>query len=71
MKYREVITILRENGFSFKRSGKGSHRIYESYHSNRAWSVVLSYRNEGDDVKAGTLGSIIRQSGLPKSAFRQ
>ena len=70
MKYREVIAILENNGFSFKRTGKGSHRIYEGYHTGKTWGVVLSYRSEGEDVKRGILNSIIRQSGLPKDAFR-
>lgn len=71
MKYRDVLAILSENGFAFKRYGKGSHRIYEAHHSGKAWSVILSYRSGNDNVKPGTLGSIIRQSGLPKSAFRK
>ena len=70
MKYRDVLSVLQENGFAFKRSGKGSHRIYEGHHSGKIWGVVLAYRQEGDDVKPGTLRSIINQSGLPKSAFR-
>ena len=70
MKYREVLSILRENGFAFRRFGKGSHRIYEGHHSGKIWAVVLAYHREGDDVKPGTLSSIINQSGLPKDAFR-
>ena len=70
MKYREVLAILDNSGFNFKRSGKGSHRIYECHHTGKTWVVVLSYRSEGEDVKRGILNSIIRQSGLPKDAFR-
>ena len=71
MTYRQVVTILEANGFTFQRYGKGSHRIYECDHSGRRWVVVLAFRRPGDDVKPGTLGSIVRQSGLPKSVFRR
>lgn len=70
MKYRDVLAVLHKNGFAFERFGKGSHRIYEGYHSGQKWGVVLAYSREGEDVKPGTLRSIINQSGLPKSAFR-
>ena len=70
MKYREALEILTGNGFYFKREGKGSHRVYEGSHSNRTWTVILSYSHLGDDIRPNTLRSIIRQSGLPKDRFR-
>ena len=70
MKYREALEILVSNGFYFKREGKGSHRVYESTHSGRTWTVILSYSRLGDDIRPNTLRSIIRQSGLPKELFR-
>ena len=71
MTYRQVIRILDENGFYFERYGKGSHRVYEGHHSGKRWSVTLSFSQLGEDVKPGTLSSIIRQSGLPRDAFRR
>ena len=69
MKYRDVLRILRDNGFSYKRDGKGDHKIWAGEHSGKTWVVTLSYNNEGNDVPKGTLGSIKRQSGLPKQLF--
>ena len=71
MTYRQAIAILEANGFAFARYGKGSHRVYQGWHSGRRWSVTLSYTQPGDDIKPGTLGSIIRQSGLHRKNFRR
>ena len=71
MTYRRVITILEEHGFSFERYGKGSHRVYQAERSGKRWGVILSFSQLGEDVKPGTLSSIIRQSGLPRDAFRR
>ena len=71
MTYRQVITILEENGFCFERYGKGSHRVYQGYHSGKRWGVILAFGQPGEDVKPGTLSAIIRQSGLPRNAFRR
>ncbi|MDE2787922.1 MAG: type II toxin-antitoxin system HicA family toxin [Chloroflexota bacterium] len=71
MTYRQVVSILERHGFVFERHGKGSHRVYQAHHSGQRWSVTLSYSQLGEDVKPGTLGSIIRQSGLPRDAFRR
>ena len=71
MKYREVLRILRDNGFSYKRDGKGKHTIWEGKHSGKTYVVTLSYDQEGNDVPKGTLDNIIRQSGLPKKLFRK
>ena len=70
MKYREVIEILEQHGFQFERQGRGSHRVYQRVSGNRRHVVILSFGRQGEDVKPGTLGSIIRQSGLPRVAFR-
>ena len=70
MKYREVIEILEQHGFQFERQGRGSHRVYQRVSGDRQYVVILSYGRSGEDIKPGTLGSIIRQSGLPRSVFR-
>ena len=64
------LAILERHGFVFERHGKGSHRVYEAHHSGQRWTVILSYGQLGEDIKPGTLSSIIRQSGLSKSDFR-
>jgi predicted RNA binding protein YcfA (HicA-like mRNA interferase family) len=71
MTYRQVITILEENGFYFERYGKGSHRVYQAHHSGKRWSVILSFGRPGEDVKPGTLSAIMRQSGLSRDVFRR
>jgi len=70
MKYRKVAQILGDNGISFKRNGKGSHKIYEGQVNGKNRVVVLSYSTLNDDVPKGTLGNIAKQSGLPKRLFR-
>lgn len=70
MKFRDVIRVLEKHGFQFERQGRGSHRVYQRVADNKRYVVVLSYGRPGEDVKPGTLGSIIRQSGLSKEAFR-
>lgn len=70
MKYREVIEILEQHGFQFERQGRGSHRVYQRISGDRRYVVILSYGRPGEDIRPGTLGSIIRQSGLPRGVFR-
>jgi len=59
----EVARILMSNGFSFV-SQKGSHQKYRSAYGRSA--IVPAGRRE---IPAGTLASIIRQSGLNKDVF--
>ena len=70
MTFGRVVEVLEENGFAFERNGKGTHRIYKGTYSGKNWTVVLSFGRPNEDVKAPTLGSIIRQSGLGKATFR-
>lgn len=51
MTYRQVATVLEENGFYFERYGKGSHQVYQGQHGGRIWSVVLAFSQSGEDVK--------------------
>jgi predicted RNA binding protein YcfA (HicA-like mRNA interferase family) len=70
MKFREVIRILLKNGFELERQ-RGSHRVYVGSVGGRTRLVIVACHSESDDIKAGTLASMIRQSGLPKRLFRQ
>lgn len=70
MKFQEVIRILLDSRFALDRQ-KGSHRIYKGVVAGKVRMVVVSVHRESDDVKPGTLASIVRQSALPKELFRK
>jgi predicted RNA binding protein YcfA (HicA-like mRNA interferase family) len=70
MKFRDFIKVLRDNGFALDRQGKGRHRIYKGIVAGQTRLVVVSCSQESDDIKPGTLSSMIRQSGLDKKLFR-
>lgn len=69
MKFRDVIDILEANGFVLIRQN-GSHRRYRGIVGGEVRFVDVAPHSLSDDVAKGTLGSIIRQSGLPKKLFR-
>jgi predicted RNA binding protein YcfA (HicA-like mRNA interferase family) len=69
MKFRDFIRVLVGHGFEFDRE-RGSHRIYKGRIGGRTRLVVVACHSENDDIKPGTLASMIRQSGLPKRTFR-
>lgn len=69
MKFRDCIRILQENGFELARQ-RGSHRTYKGVVNGRIEVVTISCHRESDDIKPGTLASIIRQSRLDKRLFR-
>jgi predicted RNA binding protein YcfA (HicA-like mRNA interferase family) len=59
---KDLITILKKNGFEFKRS-KGSHHIYENQVTGKI-TVVPVHRNK--DLPKGTYYGILKQAGLNK-----
>jgi predicted RNA binding protein YcfA (HicA-like mRNA interferase family) len=59
-KVKEVICLLEENGWELKRI-RGDHRIYYKEGARRP---VVVPGNNNDDLKEGTLGSILREAGL-------
>lgn len=59
--YRDVILRLKENGFEFKRSGRGDHEIWWNPQS-RAFVVVD--RKLKSKI---TANEILKQAGLPKA----
>ena len=63
---REVCDLLKENGFSFVRHGKGDHNVYQKQADDGTITVSVPMHRE---IAVGTLASIIRQSGLPRSVF--
>jgi predicted RNA binding protein YcfA (HicA-like mRNA interferase family) len=69
MKFRDFIKILESHGFVLDRR-RGSHRTYKGRVGGVIRIVLVACHRESDDIKPGTLGSMIRQSGLPKDIFR-
>ena len=69
MKVKDVIRILKANGFELNRT-RGSHRQFKGVIEDRKRLVTVSGK-ENQDMKIGILKSVIRQSGLPKKTFLQ
>jgi predicted RNA binding protein YcfA (HicA-like mRNA interferase family) len=62
---REVCKLLTQHGFEEVRQ-KGSHIVMQKKSANSTVTVPVPTHTE---LKTGTLQSIIRQSGLPRSLF--
>jgi predicted RNA binding protein YcfA (HicA-like mRNA interferase family) len=62
---REVCKILEAEGFSEVRR-RGSHVVMQKRQGNTTTTVPVPDHSE---LKAGTLSSIIRQSGLSRNLF--
>ncbi|MCK6621362.1 MAG: type II toxin-antitoxin system HicA family toxin [Calditrichaceae bacterium] len=62
---KEVCKIMSEHGFQQVRR-KGSHIIMQKRERKTTITVPVP---DHDELKAGTLSGIIRQSGLPRSLF--
>jgi len=61
----DVCKILTKNGFIQVRQ-KGSHAILQLKTDDSTISIPVPLHNE---IRIGTLQSIIRQSGIPRSEF--
>ena len=62
MKVKEVISLLEENGWEYRRT-KGDHRIYYKKGARRPIPIPGKLN---DELKDGTLGSILREAGLKR-----
>jgi predicted RNA binding protein YcfA (HicA-like mRNA interferase family) len=71
LSFREFIRIIEANGFTFHDQGATSHRRYRGVVEGKVQIVVVAYHSLSDDIKPGTLDSMIRQTGLPKKLFRK
>lgn len=60
MKVKEVISLLEDEGWELIRM-RGDHRIY--YRKGARRPIVIP-GNLSDDLKDGTLNSILREAGL-------
>ena len=69
MNFRQFIRILLDHGFALDRQ-RGSHRTYKGVVEGRVHMVTVACHREGDDIRPGTLASMIRQSDLKKRLFR-
>lgn len=70
MKFREFIKIIEAQGFVLQPRTRGSHDKYKGTVNGQTQIVIVAGHSPGDEIAVGTLGSMIRQSGLPKSLFR-
>ena len=61
MKTREIIRMVEADGWVIV-AQKGSHRQYK--HPTKPGRVTIAVHGLNDDVKLGTLYSILRQAGL-------
>lgn len=59
-KVKEVIVLLEKNGWTFVRI-RGDHRIYYKEGAKRP---IVVPGNLNDDLKDGTLNSILKEAGL-------
>ena len=59
--YRDVVRLLRENGYEFKRHGRGDHEIW--------WSPKNDVRVTVDRKLASrfTANGILKEAGIPKA----
>lgn len=69
--FGEFIEIITRNGFVLHRQSGTSHAIYRREHGTDIRSIVVAAQNMNEEIKPGTLQSMIRQSGLPKRLFRK
>ncbi|MDE2133492.1 MAG: type II toxin-antitoxin system HicA family toxin [Alphaproteobacteria bacterium] len=69
--FREFLEILLRSGFVEQRVAKGSHRRFRSVVDGQVRLVTFAPHNINDEIKLGTLKSMIRQSGLPEALFRK
>ncbi|HMK89138.1 MAG TPA: type II toxin-antitoxin system HicA family toxin [Methylocystis sp.] len=69
MNFASFVAILEANGFQLHREAKGSHRQYRGVVGGDVRLRTVAGHRMSDDIKPGTLASMIRQSGLPKKAF--
>ena len=60
MKVRELMRLIEKDGWALVRT-KGDHRHYR--HETKRGIVTIA-GHPGEDVKAGTLNSILKQAGL-------
>jgi predicted RNA binding protein YcfA (HicA-like mRNA interferase family) len=66
--FNDAIAIIEAHGFVLQTMKATSHRKYR--HPDGRY-VVIAAHDFGDNIRPGTLKSIIRQCGLAESLFRK
>jgi len=61
---KDLVSILKRNGFEFKRS-KGSHHIYENSTTGKITFVPM---HGNKDLPKGTYYGILKQAGLDRDS---
>jgi predicted RNA binding protein YcfA (HicA-like mRNA interferase family) len=69
--FRDFIAVLLAHGFVEARVAKGSHRRFRGEIDSKVRHVTVAAHGLGDEIKTGTLKSMIRQSGLPETLFQK
>lgn len=59
MKVKDVIKMLKDDGWYVARQ-KGSHKQFK--HPIKKGVVTIAYHKLSDEIKRGTLGSILKQA---------
>lgn len=59
--YRELVTILRNNGYQLLRPGRGSHEIWHNPDTGRRVAVPRTTKSRH------TANEVLKQAGLPKA----
>lgn len=67
--YKEVIEFLKENGFSYLESRKGSHEAWLCVKTNAI--VEVNFHGNNHTYPERTLETMIRQSQIDKKTWRK
>jgi predicted RNA binding protein YcfA (HicA-like mRNA interferase family) len=59
--YRDLIRLLKENGYEFKRQGRGDHEIWSNPKNGVSVTVDRKLRSRF------TANGILKEAGLPKA----
>lgn len=69
LKYREVLKILKNLGFSPEATKATSHETWTLEREGKNFAVTIFFHGSNLEFKDKTLASIIRQSGFSKEQF--
>jgi predicted RNA binding protein YcfA (HicA-like mRNA interferase family) len=70
VKFGAFVDVLAEHGFVLHRHGSGSPAIYRVVIDGSVRLATVAAHRMGDEIAPGAFASMIRQTGLPKRAFR-